>query len=162
MVQCGTRLDYCLPPLLVAGSSTAKERSSFAKILCAVCNYIPVVMNSIGSKMSAGFESCDPFTVTGMFRIPVALVHVLKATLHPPVLRTSKAPAPSDQEKMFLGRLCLHLPLKHLALVSGVGRWIDSWGGAKARRLLVTECDLLPLWSRNPLQNLLKCQPQTG
>lgn len=44
--------------------------------------------------MSAGFESCDPFTVTGMFRIPVALVHMLKTTLHPPVLRTSKAPAP--------------------------------------------------------------------
>lgn len=116
----------------MAGSSTAKERSSFAKILCAVCNYIPVVKNSIGSKMSAGFESCDPFSVKGMFRIPVALVHMLKTTLHPPVLRTSKAPAPSDWEKMFLGRLCLHLPLKHLAPVSGCGKMDDLYGGSES------------------------------
>lgn len=132
MIQCGARLDYCLAPLLVAGSS-AKERSSFAKILCAVCNYIPVVMNSIGSKMSAGFKSCDPFTVARMFRIPVALVHMLKTALHPPVLRTSKAPAPPDQEKMFLGRLCLYLPLKHLALVSGFGNMDDLFGGSKCK-----------------------------
>lgn len=131
MIQCGTRLDYCLPPLLVAGSFPAKERSSFAKILCAVCNYIPVVMNSIGSKMSAGFESCDPVTVARLFRIPVALVHVLKTALHPPVLRTSKAPAPSDQEKMFMARLCPYLPLKHLALVSGCGKMDDLFGGSK-------------------------------
>lgn len=117
----------------MAGSSTAKERSSFAKILCAECNYIPVVMNSIGSKMSAGFESRDPFLVTGMFRIPVALVHMLKAALHPPVLRTSKALAPSDQEKMFLRRLCLHLPLKHLAVVSGCGKMDDLFGGSESK-----------------------------
>lgn len=83
--------------------------------------------------MSAGFESCDPFTVTGMFRIPLALVHVLKATLHPPVPSTSKAPARSDQEKMFLGRLFLHLPLKHLALVSGCGKMDDLFGGSKSK-----------------------------
>ena len=49
---------------LAAGSSAASEKQSFEKILCAMCNYIHVAMNSIDTEMSAGFKSCDLYPDT--------------------------------------------------------------------------------------------------
>lgn len=109
------------------------------KILCAMCNYICIMMNSIDTEMSAGFESCDPYTGNKNIQNFCSTCTCIKSNSKPSCSETQVKPFRSGGNVSGEVLPCLlqvsqRLPLKRLALALWRGKTDDLLCGSPSEK----------------------------